>query len=428
MNIRLLKSIEIIEIFQKNLLQKQLLKPHQQILLAFSGGQDSVLLVFFIKILQKQWKWSIHIIWCNHLLQIDSLYIFLHISNLSYNLQIPLSTSIFIENFENENAIRNIRYEIFFRVSSFKEINNILVGHNSSDRLETLFINIFRGTGSNSFYFINWKKQFVLKKDHPGFKDLTLLKKKLYFQYKTKNHIFKKFFIKKQLNSIKPNLYQKLKTCKKNLFFKEIKKENIKLFRNHQNFLKNKKDIVLIIRPLLSLTRYEIKIINITYQTPIFPDKTNQKQIYTRNRIRNQLVPTLRFFFNPQIDNLFFQYNEIGYSEENFFEFLTKKIYLQIKYQNELLISINVSILKKLPISIQRRIVHRLLEKILKKKIQFSYINYLINLYKKNRPISSKMILMEKKISNKKFLTCLFFPKIGLIFIGKNTLYIKKFF
>nr|YP_009106217.1 hypothetical chloroplast RF62 [Binuclearia lauterbornii]AIT95064.1 hypothetical chloroplast RF62 [Binuclearia lauterbornii] len=424
MNIRLIKIIEVIEILQKHLLQQNLLIPNKKLLIAVSGGQDSILLLFFIQILQQQWKWTIHIIWCNHLIQSESVYIFSYISNISFYLKISLSTNIFIEPITTEHSARETRYDNLYRISHFTNIRKILLGHNLSDRTETLFLNIIRGTGSNSFYFIHWKKQLFFNKKTNTNNNLQYLKKKLDDEYKNKN----RFFFHKKNH----------KNQRKNILFTIQKQKNEKN-KNQQNLLNNKKNLTQIIRPFLFLSRFEIKIINILLKLPIFPDKTNQKIIYTRNRIRNQVFPLIRFFFNPKFDNLFFQYNEIGYSEENFFEYLTKKIYTEICYENNYLICINLYILKKLPLAIQRRILYQFFEKNFRKNIRFSQINYLINFYIKKKSAythevraelrsSYKSDLIVQPLSNKNSTNFIVLPKIGILFISKKFICIEKFY
>ena len=61
-----------------------------------------------------------------------------------------------------------------------------------------------------------------------------------------------------------------------------------------------------IIRPLLALTRLEIlehlKKQNLSYRT----DKTNRRDLFLRNRIRNKLIPYLEKNFNPKIKKTIF--------------------------------------------------------------------------------------------------------------------------
>ena len=66
------------------------------------------------------------------------------------------------------------------------------------------------------------------------------------------------------------------------------------------------------IRPLLRLKRLETGKMCRFWQLPIYPDLSNQKLKFLRNRLRKQLLPTLKLFFNPQIENVLLQFAEIA--------------------------------------------------------------------------------------------------------------------
>ena len=88
-------------------------------------------------------------------------------------------------------------------------------------------------------------------------------------------------------------------------------------------FYKNKYTLV---RPFLSLTRFDLKKVCNSWKIPLFPDQSNQKLKYQRNRIRKQILPALRFFFNFQIDSTIYQFIEIINSEQEYMDFLTARI------------------------------------------------------------------------------------------------------
>jgi hypothetical protein len=79
-------------------------------------------------------------------------------------------------------------------------------------------------------------------------------------------------------------------------------------------------------RPLLSLTRYEIKQTCKVWNLPILPDKSNQFVFYTRNRLRKQLLPLLRFYFNPKIDKNLFKFAEFSVNEQIYINAVTNII------------------------------------------------------------------------------------------------------
>ena len=89
---------------------------------------------------------------------------------------------------------------------------------------------------------------------------------------------------------------------------------------------------IFIIRPLLFLNRFDSKRLLLFWKLPLYPDKSNQKMKYYRNRIRNQFLPAIRFFFNPQIDTILFQYTEINNAEQFYFDYITTQLFLKTQH------------------------------------------------------------------------------------------------
>lgn len=65
-----------------------------------------------------------------------------------------------------------------------------------------------------------------------------------------------------------------------------------------------------IVRPLLNSLRSTITMGCISTDLPIYPDLSNLTMKYSRNRIRTQIVPTIKFFFNPKIEKTLFKFSE----------------------------------------------------------------------------------------------------------------------
>ena len=63
-----------------------------------------------------------------------------------------------------------------------------------------------------------------------------------------------------------------------------------------------------LIRPMISLNRYETFKLSQFWNIPVNRDRTNKLVIFRRNRIRSQILPILKFFFNPKIDQAFLKF------------------------------------------------------------------------------------------------------------------------
>nr|YP_009105715.1 hypothetical chloroplast RF62 [Neocystis brevis]AIT94458.1 hypothetical chloroplast RF62 [Neocystis brevis] len=145
--------------------------------------------------------------------------------------------------------------------------------------------------------------------------------------------------------------------------------------------IENSQNESLLIRPILLLNRFDLKKLCEYWKVPIYPDKSNQKVKYYRNRIRKQLLPTLRFFFNPQIDTIMFQFTEIANAENFYLDFITNRLLKETKLfmvPSEMLehwqikknksIQFNIYLFQVFPLAIQRRILKTILEKFRTKK------------------------------------------------------------
>nr|YP_010448207.1 hypothetical protein NRL16_pgp082 [Symbiochloris sp. SG-2018]UTQ75688.1 hypothetical protein [Symbiochloris sp. SG-2018] len=158
------KSLDFFNIIQKCIYNKKIIEPYQTILITFSGGQDSICLLFFIIILKKQWSWNIQFVWCNHLWQMPSFGGFNHTLKIIFALQVETSFSLPIQRIFNERDARNWRLRVFYRIALFYNRQIIFTGHTSTDRIETLLLNLFRGCGVDGLQSLHWSRKFILKK------------------------------------------------------------------------------------------------------------------------------------------------------------------------------------------------------------------------------------------------------------------------
>ena len=98
---------------------------------------------------------------------------------------------------------------------------------------------------------------------------------------------------------------------------------------NQPNFVLNK-HISSTIRPLLSLNRFDISKLCIFWQLPVYPDQSNQKLNFLRNRVRKQLLPVIKLFFNSRIENVLLQFAEIFSAEDFYMHQITDKFFKKL--------------------------------------------------------------------------------------------------
>ena len=146
------------------------------------------------------------------------------------------------------------------------------------------------------------------------------------------------------------------------------------------------------IRPLIETSREEIekyceeKKLNPRY------DKTNKENIYTRNKIRNLLIPYIEKEFNPNIINTLNRLSEISNEENKYFEKIVTNTYNEILIKENIKSSIELDLKK-----------FNLLESVIKSRIILYTINKLLGNCQGIELINIKDIikLCENNIGNK---------------------------
>ena len=116
---------------------------------AFSGGIDSVALLYACSVLKKDGRLNeLKAIHVNHNLSINAKLWEDHCINICKKLDIELIIyNIFIEINKDglESAARKGRYDVFNKVVKHNE--QLLLGHHADDVAETILFRLFRGTG-----------------------------------------------------------------------------------------------------------------------------------------------------------------------------------------------------------------------------------------------------------------------------------------
>lgn len=131
--------------------RENLLRAGAPVLVALSGGADSVALLAVLEALGFECR-AAH---CNfHLRGEESQRDMRHAEHIAATLGVDLSVRDFNvpERMERtgesvEMACRELRYEWFNTLLDRESAQALAVGHHSEDRIETFFLNLFRGTG-----------------------------------------------------------------------------------------------------------------------------------------------------------------------------------------------------------------------------------------------------------------------------------------
>lgn len=117
-------------------------------LVAVSGGQDSLCLGQLLLDLGRRWDWQLAIGHCDHGWPADRG-IADRVRSIATTWQLPFYCWNAQKLPETEVAARQWRYAALVQMARTKNYTHIVTGHTQSDLAETLLYNLFRGAGSD---------------------------------------------------------------------------------------------------------------------------------------------------------------------------------------------------------------------------------------------------------------------------------------
>lgn len=141
----------------QTLRRRQLLVKRQPVLVAVSGGQDSLCLIKLLLDLQPKWAWKIAIAHCDHRWPAD-VGMAEHVQQIAQSWAIPFYLKIAPEVTSTEAAARQWRYQALSEIAQAEGFPNVVTGHTKSDRAETVLYNLIRGTGADGLQSLTWRR------------------------------------------------------------------------------------------------------------------------------------------------------------------------------------------------------------------------------------------------------------------------------
>ncbi|MDJ0555962.1 MAG: tRNA lysidine(34) synthetase TilS [Microcoleaceae cyanobacterium MO_207.B10] len=295
----------------RTLRQRHLLPHNQRILIAVSGGQDSLCLTKLLLDLQSKWGWHLGIAHCDHKWRYDSEANANYVAKIAANWQIPFFLTTADKLYKSEAEARKWRYQALSKIALEHDYQYIVTGHTASDRAETLLYNLIRGSGADGLQALSWQRSLL------------------------------------------------------------------------------EGSSLLLVRPLLEITRSQTGNFCQEQKIKIWEDSTNQDLRYTRNRIRLELLPLLSEF-NPQAEMALAQTAEILRAEVDYLENQTESLlekatnvdnftfyHLESSAKIKKIKYINRLVLSEAPLALQRRVMRRLLQEFLFVHPNFNHVEKL---------------------------------------------------
>ena len=278
----------LIEKITESLLETSALKPDDLVILGFSGGADSVcLLDLFSKL-----DFKIHIAYFNHQLResVGQEMQFVKRIAEKYAIKWSIGTEDIAalaksNNTGLEETARFYRYQYLIAIAKKHKAAAVVVAHHADDQIETILMNIIRGTGLNG---------------------LTGMDGVSYTEFSSS---------------------------------------------------------IPIVRPMLKIWKSEI--LDYCQENNLFfsTDETNSDESFTRNKLRGGLIPLIEKI-NPQFKQSIYRMGIILRDDHQFLLDFSEKAEKRLIYDaRSRFLKIDVIEYRKYPISIQRYIIHRLLDK-----------------------------------------------------------------
>ena len=233
--------------------ENNLIKANDNLVLAVSGGADSIFMLYIIHKLNKEYNLSLNLVvgHLNHMIREEANEDLKYVEKCSDKLElkfiskaIDIANKAKIEKRSEEEIGREERYKFLNEVGEdYFEKNNykICTAHNLNDNTETILLNLLRGTGLDGLRGI----------------------------------------------------------------------ENI-----NQN----------IVRPILIIERKDIEKYLNKNEIKYIIDKTNLESEYTRNSIRNELLPFIKEKYNENIDHTLYRMSEILKDEDALLESINNEL------------------------------------------------------------------------------------------------------
>lgn len=277
----------------KTIKKYNLIEKGDSIVIGVSGGPDSISLLNILNELKNEIGFKIYVAHINHMIREEADSETKYVQEFCKKLQIECFTErIDVIKIANElkkgteETGRSLRYKFFDEILQKTNSNKIATAHNNNDKVETIIMNILRGSGTSGL---------------------------------------------KGIEAIRENKF---------------------------------------IRPLIETTREEIEeYCEINNLNPKI-DKSNNENIYTRNKIRNIVIPYIKKEFNPNIIKTINRLSEVATEENDYLEKIAKEIFEQIEITNnkeetQNAILLDLKKFNNLELVIKRRIILYTINKLL---------------------------------------------------------------
>ena len=143
-----------------------LINENDKIICGVSGGPDSICMLDILKDLKEELKFELIVCHVNHLIREEAIsdeeYVvnYCKVNNIKYYVK-RIDVKKYADNNKQgtEEAGRNVRYEFYEEILQKEGANKIAIAHNKNDKIETIIMNMLRGSGISGLKGIEPKRE-----------------------------------------------------------------------------------------------------------------------------------------------------------------------------------------------------------------------------------------------------------------------------
>lgn len=182
---------EILRKVERFVEEKKLVNENDRILIAVSGGPDSIFLFHFFIYLSKKKNIEIKVSYIHHHLrkEADKELQFVKEISEKYNIDFIRGDIEIKEKRNIESRLREKRYEKLYQICEREKCNKIAVGHTLDDHIETVLMNFFRGSGLSGICGIRPEIKLFPRSEVSIIRPLLCVEKEEIKKYLKKNKI-----------------------------------------------------------------------------------------------------------------------------------------------------------------------------------------------------------------------------------------------
>jgi tRNA(Ile)-lysidine synthase len=156
---------DLLQRVERSIQNRKLLQRGGKILVAVSGGLDSMVLLQALEKISARHKWKLTVAHFNHQLRgrasdADETFV----RKIAMQRRLPFiagraDVKIFAKKsrLSIEMAARKLRHEFFARIARGRKIKTIALAHHADDQVELFFLRVLRGAGGEGLAGMKWK-------------------------------------------------------------------------------------------------------------------------------------------------------------------------------------------------------------------------------------------------------------------------------